>query len=450
VSDRSTDTSEFDRTLADDPSLKLLVEEPGRPPRVIHVPAGGRVRIGRAEDLEVTLDDTRASRVHALLIFDGRSVVVHDLESSNGSFVGTRRIEGHSKIGRGDVLYIGSTRIAIVVTKAAGPRPETHGPVVGPVASGRDVVAVDPATVALLVQVRRLGPSDMPVLILGESGSGKEVVARALHRYSLRASAPFIAINCGTLPDSIAESELFGHERGAFTGADARKMGLFDAAAGGTLLLDEVGELSPSSQTRLLRVLQDRVITRVGGVEPIPVDVRVLSATNRDIVADVASGRFREDLYFRLNGVTLAVPPLRSRPRDIMPIVERFLGESGRDVRLAENVVAVMQGYRWPGNVRELRNALECAMALSGGDEIRLEHLPASVRNGGASQASPEAASALRGQLDDVERRTILAALESTKWNQSKAARELGISRRTLIYKMARHGFRTGSTKGPG
>ena len=436
-----TDTSFLDSQM-DTPiaSVRLFVEELGRPPRVVVLHPGLAVRIGRAEDLEIALDDPRASRCHAAITFDGQSVTVEDFDSSNGTWLGERRIQGRQMIPAGTLIRVGSTRIAIVPTEAGSVRPETHGPVVGPTASGTDVVAVDPATVTLFALVRRLAASDLPVLVQGETGSGKEVVARALHRYSPRSAGPFMAINCATLPEALAESELFGHERGSFTGAATRKVGVFESADGGTLLLDEVGELSAASQARLLRALQERLIVRVGATRPIPVNVRVVAATNRDLMVEVAKGRFREDLYFRLNGVTMAVPALRSRPRDILPLVQRALEERGSTARLGPGVAAVLQGYKWPGNVRELRNTIECALALAEGNEIRIEHLPPTVR--GELHKDDAPASPLRERVDETERRAIVAALENTGWNQSRAARMLGISRRALIYKMERFGLK--------
>ncbi len=437
-----TDTSIVSGAPAEGASTaRLLVEETGRPPRVVVIPAGAEVRVGRAADVEVPLDDHRASRVHAVFRYDGRAVSVRDEGSSNGTFVGPARVSGTVRVEPGAMVHIGSTKIAVVVSPRASARPETLAPVVGAVASGGDVVAVDPATVSLFALVRRLAASDLPVLVQGETGSGKEVVARALHRHSARAGKTFLAVNCATLNESLAESELFGHERGSFTGADARKAGVFESADGGTLLLDEVGELSASNQARLLRVLQERALTRVGSTRPVPVNVRVVAATNRDLVLDVASGRFREDLYFRLNGVTVAVPPLRSRPRDIVPMAERILAERGGGWHLGPGVAALLQAHRWPGNARELRHAVECAIALAEGDELRAEHLPPSVR-GELEAQSPDDASPLRSKVDELERRSIVAALESTGWNQSRAAQELGISRRGLIYKMERFGLK--------
>jgi transcriptional regulator with GAF, ATPase, and Fis domain len=454
-----TDTSVVDGAPTGATSARLLVEETGRPPRVVVVPVGAEVRVGRSATVEVSLDDTRVSREHAVIRFDGRAVLVRDEASSNGTFVDGARITGTRAADPGAVITIGSTRIVVVASSRDSVRPETHGPVVGTVASGSDVVAVDPAMVSLLALVRRLAASDLPVLVQGETGSGKEVVARLLHRYSRRAGRSFLGVNCAALPESLAESELFGHERGSFTGADARKGGVFERADGGTLLLDEVGELSSTNQARLLRVLQERTLTRVGGTTAVPVDVRVVAATNRDLLVDVAKGRFREDLYFRLNGVTVAVPPLRSRPRDIVPMAERVLAERGGGWHLGQGVAAVLQSYRWPGNVRELRNAIECAIALAEGAELRVEHLPPAVRGdvepaaavaAAAAGAGGDEPSGLRTKVDELERRSILAALDAAGWNQSRAAQNLGISRRGLIYKMERHGLKARPVSGHG
>jgi DNA-binding NtrC family response regulator len=437
----STDTSALDR--ADEPvaGLRLVIEESGRPPRVIYLAQGLDHRVGRDEGLEITLDDARVSRVHAIIHFDGQRITLRDLDSSNGTFVGERRVTTPVVVAPGELIRAGTTRIVAVPRQSVGPVHDSTGPVVGDVASGGDVVAHDPASVALFALVRRLAASDLPVLVQGETGTGKEVVARALHRYSPRAGGPFIALNCGTLPESLAESELFGHERGSFTGAVARKIGVFEAANRGTLLLDEVGELSAANQTRLLRALQERVIVRLGATHPTSIDVRVVAATNRDLLLDVSRGRFREDLYFRLNGVTISVPALRSRPLDVMPLVDRIVREHGEGYFLGPGVAAVLQSHSWPGNVRELIHAMECAIALAEGDEIRVEHLPPAVRGELSAPSSRDDAS-LKTRIDEIERRAIITALEHAGGNQSRAARELGISRRALIYKLERYGLK--------
>jgi DNA-binding NtrC family response regulator len=444
--DADTDTSfvEDDLERVGD-GARLVVEEPGRAPRMVSLVPGIPVRVGRADDLEISLDDQRVSREHAVFEFDGTNVLLRDLASSNGTFVGPHRIEGSIRIGRGDVVRTGSTRIAVVL--ATHPSPPLAIRAASVHDNPKDFVAVDPATVSLLALVKRLAASELPVLVHGETGSGKEVVARTLHRYSARAGRPFVAINCATLPESLAESELFGHERGAFTGATSRKVGLFERANGGTLMLDEVGELSIGNQARLLRVLQERVIQRLGSTEAIEVSVRVIAATNRDLVAAVARGQFREDLYFRLNGVTVSVSPLRSRPRDILPLVERVLAERGGGYTLGPGVAGTLQSYRWPGNVRELRNAIEYAVAFTQEREIRLEHLPPQLRGEDGADARDNT-SPLREKVGDVERGAIISALETAGWNQSRAARELGISRRALIYKMERYGLKPRPAQG--
>ena len=443
-----TDTSHLEPQRGPAPAARLFVEEPGRPPRVVELIQDESLRVGRDEGVEVSLDDRRASRIHARIAFDGRRVTVQDLESSNGTFLGARRVTSEEEVPPGGLIRIGGTRIILMPAEGQPLRPETHGPIVGNTASGAEVVAVDPASVQLFALVRRLAASDLPVLVQGETGSGKEVVARLLHRHSPRAGSPFVAINCAALPESIAESELFGHERGSFTGAHARKVGVFEGTSGGTLLLDEVGELSASNQARLLRVLQERVIVRVGAVRPTPVDVRVVAATNRELAVEVARGRFREDLYFRLNGMTVSVPPLRERPRDILPLATRMLEEHGGGYTLSEGIAQVLQQYAWPGNVRELRNAIECAIALAEDGLLRAEHLPPAMRQGGRSAL--DESSPLRAKVDETERRVIVSALEANNNNQSRAARDLGISRRALIYKMERYGLKPppGSDRG--
>jgi len=414
---------------------RIFVEEPGRPPRVVMLDAGQELRVGRGDEAEVRLNDLRVSRTHLTLLAEPGGVVVRDLGSSNGTFLGEQRLEGSRRVTTGALIRLGDTRLVVA---DVGGETSTPRPVLGGTASGEDVVAEDPVTVRMFTLVRRVAASRLPVLLLGETGTGKEVVARAIHRYSHAAGGPFIPVNCGALPESIAESELFGHEKGAFTGAHTRRQGFFEQADRGTLLLDEVGELSHANQTRLLRALQERVVTRVGGSTPVGVDVRVVAATNRNLAVEVAQKRFREDLYFRLNGITVEVAPLRARPRDILPLVARFLAEHDPGFVLGKGVEAALMTYRWPGNIRELRHAVECAVALAEGREIRLEHLPLSVRDnrGGHADAS------LWAQVDDLERQSIVRALADHNGNQSHAARSLGISRRALIYKMERFGLK--------
>jgi DNA-binding NtrC family response regulator len=282
--------------------------------------------------------------------------------------------------------------------------------------------------------VATVAPSSVPVLVSGESGAGKEMIVRLIHAWSPRASGPLIATNCASLPETLIESALFGHTKGAFTGAAEARQGFFRVADGGTLFLDEIGELPLHLQPKLLRALESGQILPVGSDQPITVDCRLVAATNRDLEKDVAAGRFREDLFYRINVVDVTVPPLRDHREDILPLARRFAAEfSGGPVRLSPQAMHCLVAYAWPGNVRELRNAVQRACLLCRGDVIIPEHLPAKMAALGAAVAAdaPE-----RGRLSQVERATILATLEECHGNRTQAAKKLGISRRALIYKL--------------
>jgi len=294
--------------------------------------------------------------------------------------------------------------------------------------------------------LKQVAPTDLPVLILGETGSGKEGAAEWLHTHSGRTGGRFVTVNCASLSESVLESELFGHERGAFTGALAAREGLFEAADGGTLLLDEIGEFSLRAQAKLLRVLETGDIVRVGSTQPRRVDVRLVAATHRDLPALVRQGAFREDLYFRLSGITLTIAPLRARRSEILPLASLFLRRVARAMRrpvwtLAACAESALVGYAWPGNVRELRNAVTRAAALCTGPVLRAEHfalgVAADVRS--CPPAPPHGVSSVRRELQVFERERILAALEKTDGNQTRAAELLGVSRRTLTNKLNAH-----------
>ncbi len=281
--------------------------------------------------------------------------------------------------------------------------------------------------------VAAVAPSGAPVLVSGESGAGKEVVVQLIHHWSPRAAGPFIAANCAGLPEALIESELFGHTKGAFTGADSQRRGFFRAADGGTLFLDEIGELPLSLQPKLLRALEAGQITPVGSDTPVQVDTRLVAATNRDLGEAVERGVFRDDLYYRINVVELIVPPLRDHRDDILPFARRFGAEfSGSPVRLSPRAAQCLLAYHWPGNVRELRNAVQRACLLCRGDIIMPEHLPPRI----AAPAETGEEPADTSRLSQVERATILATLEECGQNRTHAARKLGISRRALIYKL--------------
>jgi DNA-binding NtrC family response regulator len=277
-----------------------------------------------------------------------------------------------------------------------------------------------------------IAPSDAPVLVLGESGTGKEMVAQLIHQWSARSNGPLVAANCAGLPESLVESELFGHAKGAFTGATQDRQGLFRAAHAGTLFLDEIGELPLHLQPKLLRALESGKILPVGSDVPVQVDARLVAATNRDLGRAVVEGRFRDDLYYRINVVELIVPPLVERMDDILPLAKRFATDfAGTTVRLSPQALQCLVAYPWPGNVRELRNAIQRSCLLCRGDVILPDHLPPKVA-ALATSATPVRA----GRLSQVERSTILATLEECGGNRTQAAKKLGISRRALIYKL--------------
>ena len=288
----------------------------------------------------------------------------------------------------------------------------------------------------------RVAPTDASVLLQGESGTGKEIVARFIHDRSRRAGGPFVAVNCAALPESLIESELFGHERGAFTGAVQARPGRFEEASGGTLLLDEIGEMPLALQPKLLRVLEEHTLRRVGGTKEIKVDPRVVAATNRLLEDEVREGRFREDLLYRLNVFTLRIPPLRERRDDILPLADRFLtGQGLGDKRFSPAVQRLLVGCAWPGNVRELRNAVMRSAILARGSLILPDDLPEAVRSANTSPASEPHSGVLLGDMEAIQRKAILAALEQTGGNKTHAAELLGISRRNLIYKLRSYGL---------
>jgi DNA-binding NtrC family response regulator len=321
-------------------------------------------------------------------------------------------------------------------------------------ASPDDLVGDSTAMEELRQFIGRVAPYDVTILIRGESGTGKELVAHAIHAQSKRRRGPFIPLDCAALPETLVESELFGHERGAFTGATQRRLGRFELAHGGTLFLDEIGNLPLSTQMKLLRVLEDRAITRLGGRGQIPIDVRIVAATHVSFEDAIREGRFREDLYHRVNEFTIHVPPLRERPGDIPALVEHFLrrvgDELGKPVTGATpEALGALRGYAWPGNVRELRNALKRAAVLAEG-AISLADLPGELRGRGpaGAAAAPGPGTTLkdvvRHVVETAERDLILRTLERTRWNRAQAARILGINYKTLYNKLREYGLLRG------
>jgi DNA-binding NtrC family response regulator len=314
---------------------------------------------------------------------------------------------------------------------------------VTPASADTDVVVTeDGAMRELFALARRAARSEVTVLLTGETGSGKEVIAAEIHRASARAAGPYVRINCASIPETLIESELFGHERGAFTGADKRRIGFIESAHGGTLLFDEIGELPLSLQAKLLRVLEERKVMRVGSTEEIEVDVRFVAATNRDLEREVEKGTFRHDLFFRLSAMTLRVPPLRDRPKDVPLLAAQFATRAAQaarrpPVRFTDGFLQGLLRYPWPGNVRELRNVIERAVVLASGSELTVTELP--ERLAVLAPATPREASPMRERLDDVERRALADALREVNGNRTHAARRLGISRRALLYKLKKY-----------
>ncbi len=292
--------------------------------------------------------------------------------------------------------------------------------------------------------VARVAPTRSTVLLQGESGTGKELMARTIHHSSDRAHGPFVALDCGALPETLLESELFGHEKGAFTGATTLRHGLFEAARGGTCLLDEIGNIAPAVQARLLRVLQEHQIKRVGGTEAIPIDVRVIASTNKHLEHEVQAHTFREDLFYRLSVVTITLPPLRERRDDIPLLAEFFLRKFAQAMnkpvdRIALEAMALLTGYAWPGNVRELEHAIERAVVLTQNPVLLMEDLPPEIQAAAGNQPQADAPVL---PLREIERRHLLFALERAHGNRKQAAEWLGITRRTFYRMAARHGIK--------
>jgi len=429
-------------------ALQLLVLEASRL-SIYPLPPSGSISIGRANDCDARLGDALASRKHAVLHLT--PLAIEDNDSANGTRLGTCRLAARTpvEIEPGQAISIGRS-VLIVRAKEAiregGVTPERSG---APSSSASEAVVIvrEPAMQRLFETVERLAQGTINVLILGETGVGKELVAEAIHRASPRREGPFIRINCAALSDALLESDLFGHERGAFTGAVAAKPGLLELADQGHVFLDEVGELSASVQAKLLRVLETREVMRVGGVRGRSVDVRFLFATNRDLEQEVARGAFRADLFFRLKGASLEVPPLRQRSREIIPLAEAFLASAAEKMNLSirptltDEARARLLAYSWPGNVRELRNVIERAVLLCADESIRGADLALQPAPGATAATADSRRPTQPCEPASDERERIAQALLDCGGNQSRAAESLGIPRRTLVRKIAQLGL---------
>ena len=396
------------------PELAIRVLEDGR-----EIVPRAELTIGRAPANDLVLDDATVSARHALLLPQGSRWLLYDCHSTNGVIVNGARVVC-AELAMGALIVLGQIHLRVA---ASGVAARTHG-----------IIAESPAMRSALARLERVAPTRLSVLLLGESGTGKELAARAVHMLSPRASGPFVAVNCSAIAHTVAESELFGHERGAFTGAIAPRPGVFEEASGGTLFLDEVGDLPPPLQPKLLRALETGSVRRVGARGEVRVDVRVVAATNRELgVSD-----FRLDLFHRLARVVVRLPPLRERPEDLEPLIAHFLSEIARDHRpttLAPGALEALRTYEWPGNVRELRNAVERA-ALLGGPQLTAGELleGADVPREGESMVAGRT-------LDEIERTAIAAALRKTAGNRRAAASLLGLARTTLTDRARRYGL---------
>ncbi len=407
----------------------------------VPLPMGPSCVIGRSGSAGLVIDHASLSRSHAVLHLQP-DLAIEDLGSSNGTTVRGKLLRPNERapIAWGEPVELG--RVILVV------RPPGGAPAVDAAAPEPDATM---AEALRLVQV--VAPTDISVLILGETGSGKGWVAAQIHQRSKRAAGPWLHLNCAAFPENLLESELFGYERGAFTGAAQAKQGLLEAASGGTVFLDEVGELPLATQAKLLLALERREVHRLGALKPRPFDVRFVSATNRQLEAASAHGTFRIDLYYRLAGLTISVPPLRHRREEIAHLATSLLEASAARLRrpvpaLSPGAVAALQRYDWPGNVRELGAVLERALLFCEGT-VEREHLglrqpsipPSTPSRSSSIPPPPQSQRTLAEDVHEIERRRITEALEQCAGNQSRAAELLGISRRTLINRMVEFGF---------
>jgi transcriptional regulator with GAF, ATPase, and Fis domain len=424
------------------PGYSLLVCVPHRKVEARAIPPFGSLVVGRDPACDVQVDDHAVSRQH-FVVRGGEPPSVEDLGSRNGTRVRGRRLERGDvcPVGIGHVVEVGPAAFIVQRSGAVvrdGARPGRASPAPPSLEPPPGVIVRDRTMQKLYRLLDTVAQGTLSVLILGETGVGKEVYAATLHARSPRASRRYLSINCAAMPEAMLEGELFGYERGAFTGAVAAKAGLFEACDGGTVFLDELGELTPATQMKLLRVLENGEVMRLGSLTPKRVDIRFVCATNRDVESDVRDGRFRADLFFRVNGVSVTIPPLRERPDDIEALAERFFEQSraklGRSpVELAPEARAALRGYAWPGNVRELRNVVERAALLCESERIEEGHL--------GLRAPAKSASSLKAGVNREEREMIVQALTKCAGNQTLAAKLLGVSRRTLVAKLALHGI---------
>jgi DNA-binding NtrC family response regulator len=430
------------------------------------LPAIGEVIIGRSETADLRIDDALVSRQHARLSLEDGVVTISDLGSQQGTYVNRVQLTGTQVLQPNDVIRIHRTTLILHATQPSAragaaiaavrsdPIAELGAPCQTLTIGGRRVIIADPTVARVYALVERLASVAIPVLITGETGCGKELVATALHIRSHRVGRELVSLNCAALHEMLVESELFGHEKGAFSGAIATKPGLIEAASGSTLFLDEIGELTPSNQAKLLRVLESHRVTRLGDIRERSVDVRIVAATNRDLEADVEAGRFRRDLYFRLSAATIHLPPLRQRPHELPLLAAEFLDEAcqsipRRSIRVSHAAMAVLLAHTWPGNVRELKNLMQYFAATLPGDELGDEQVserlgvraPPLLRSEPAAPAGEPRFRPLADELRELEVTRIREAIAATGGNQTRAAGLLGMPVRTFFEKAKLYGL---------
>jgi two-component system response regulator AtoC len=430
--------------------LCLEITLPDIPPYFVSLANARDLLIGRSSGATIQVDHRSVSREHARIRL-GSTIEIEDLGSRNGTRVRGKEIFAgeRTELGISEAFEVGSVILRLLPERRSEPsvgRPERRQP-----NSGRSALDVPEGWCAprseamrtVLEAIDRVAASDMSVLLLGETGVGKEVCAELVHRRSERASATLLRLNCTALPESLIESELFGHEKGAFTGATEARPGLLESADGGTVFLDEIAELPMSVQAKLLRVLDRREVLRIGGRTAKTVDVRFVAATHKSLESEIAASRFRQDLYYRLAGMTIRIPPLRERVDEIASLALEFLAAAARrqrrsGVSLSSEAVSALEAHPWPGNIRELRNAIERALVVCTGKLITSDHLALEIESGPIDRPTmpiPRAAR-LTEEVDHLERSRIQAALDHAGGNQSEAARRLGISRGALLARL--------------
>jgi DNA-binding NtrC family response regulator len=410
-------------------------------------------RLGRDPEAELSLPDEGVSRLHAEIVHEGSIYRLKDAGSKNGTYLNGIRVGSSAALSHGDEVRLGTTVLVFLEDDDDAPsvRMGDTRTLVGEAGRGGEVrvreaprrrpdymIGESEALRRISSIVERCAPLDSTVLVTGESGTGKELVAEGLHRLSPRRRGPFMALNCATLEPRLLESELFGHERGAFTGAVARKLGKLELARSGTLFLDEVGELPLEAQAKLLRAIEKREFQRVGGNELLATDARIVAATNRDLAALAREGRFRDDLRFRLHVVEIAIPPLRERREDVRPLVEHFTAElrariTSRARRFSPAALERLERHAFPGNVRELKNIVERCLIFAEGEEVQDMEL---LLPGPAPPSGTDIVS-----IEELERRHIARALAAFEGNKTRAAERLGIDRATLYAKIRRYGL---------